>query len=325
MSGTLYLCATPIGNLDDMTFRAIKILREVDVIAAEDTRHTRKLLTHFDIHTPMIRFDENCKSIVGEKILQRLQAGESVAVVSDAGLPAISDPGADLVKLAVDAGIKVSPIPGANAALSALICSGLDTSKFLFAGFAPKTKKNRREFLQKLSAVDATIIFYEAPHRLKNFLSELVEVFGQRQAVLARELTKIHEEFLHGTINELAEKISEPRGEFVIVVSGKENFSAQIETPDEIISAVVEKFIADGLDKKSTMREAGNVTLHPIDAPNVDADQNFSPRSNVEIISAVVEKFIADGLDKKSAMREAAKIFNVSRREIYNALIKEDT
>ena len=150
LSGTLYLCATPIGNLDDMTFRAIKILREVDVIAAEDTRHTRKLLTHFDIHTPLIRFDENCKSTVGEKILQRLQAGESVAVVSDAGLPAISDPGADLVKLAVDAGIKVSPVPGANAALSALICSGLDTSKFLFAGFAPKTQKNRRDFLQKL-------------------------------------------------------------------------------------------------------------------------------------------------------------------------------
>ena len=271
MSGTLYLCATPIGNLDDMTFRAIKILREVDLIAAEDTRHTRKLLTHFEIHTPMIRFDENCKSIVGEKILQRLQAGESVAVVSDAGLPAISDPGADLVKLAVDAGIKVSPIPGANAALSALICSGLDTTKFLFAGFAPKTKKNRREFLQKLSTVDATIIFYEAPHRLKNFLTELAEVFGQRQAVLARELTKIHEEFLHGEISELAEKISEPRGEFVIVVEGK-TFSEQIETPDESISAVV-------------------------------------------------EKFMADGLDKKSAMREAAKIFNVSRREIYNKLL----
>ena len=253
-----------------MTFRAIKILREVDLIAAEDTRHTRKLLTHFDIHTPMIRFDENCKSIVGEKILQRLQAGESVAVVSDAGLPAISDPGADLVKLAVDAGIKVSPIPGANAALSALICSGLDTTKFLFAGFAPKTKKNRREFLQKLSTVDATIIFYEAPHRLKNFLTELAEVFGQRQAVLARELTKIHEEFLHGEISELAEKISEPRGEFVIVVSG--------------------------------------ATSPEVDEPKED-------------VLTVVKKFMADGLDKKSAMREAAKIFNVSRREIYNKLL----
>ena len=273
MQGTLYLCATPIGNLEDMTFRAIRILREVNLIAAEDTRRTRKLLTHFEIHTPLIRFDENCKATVAEKILQKLLAGESVAVVSDAGLPAISDPGADLVKLAIDAGINVCPIPGANAALSALICSGLDTTKFLFAGFAPKTKKNRHEFLENLSTIEATIIFYEAPHRLKNFLSELLEIFGERQMVLARELTKIHEEFLRGKISELIEKISEPRGEFVVVVEGK-IFSEPVEVPEENISEVV-------------------------------------------------EKFLAQGLDKKSAMREAAKKFNVSRREIYNALIKD--
>jgi len=268
----LYLCATPIGNLEDMTFRAIKILREVDLIAAEDTRRTRKLLTHFEIHTPLIRFDENCKATVAEKILQRLQSGESVAVVSDAGLPAICDPGADLVRLAIDAGIKVCPVPGANAALSALICSGLDTRKFLFAGFAPKTKKNRREFLEKLSTTEATIIFYEAPHRLKNFLAELAEIFGEREIVLARELTKVHEEFLRGKISELLEKISEPRGEFVVVVEGK-NF--------------------------------------------------LEPPPPEENISDVYEKFLAQGLDKKSAMRETAKKFNVSRREIYNALIKE--
>ena len=270
----LYLCATPIGNLEDMTFRAVRILREVNLIAAEDTRRTRKLLTHFDIHTPMIRFDENCKSAVAEKILERLRAGESVAVVSDAGLPAISDPGADLVKLAVDAGIDVCPIPGANAALSALICSGLDTTKFLFAGFAPKTQKNRREFLQKLSAVDATIIFYEAPHRLKTFLTELAEVFGNRHATLARELTKVHEEFLRGTLDKLIATLDEVRGEFVVVVEGQ---TSQV-----------------------------------------------SPPVN-ETVTQVVEKFIAQGLDKKSAMREAAKIFNVSRREIYNSLLEEDT
>lgn len=270
----LYLCATPIGNLEDMTFRAIRILREVDLIAAEDTRRTRKLLTHFDIHTPLIRFDENCSATVAEKILQRLQAGESVAVVSDAGLPAISDPGADLVRLAIDAGIQVCPIPGANAALSALICSGLDTTKFLFAGFAPKSTKNRRDFLQKLSTLDATIIFYEAPHRLKNFLAELLEIFGERQIVLARELTKVHEEFLRGNLSELIQTLDEIRGEFVIVVEGS--------TSTEII------------------------------APTED-------------IATVVEKFLAQGLDKKSAMRETAKIFNVSRREIYNTLLKEDT
>ena len=250
----LYLCATPIGNLEDMTFRAIKILREVNLIAAEDTRRTRKLLTHFEIHTPLIRFDENCKASVGEKILQKLLAGEDVAVVSDAGLPAICDPGADLVKLAIDAGIKICPIPGANAALSALICSGLDTSKFFFAGFAPKTKKNRRDFLEKLSAVESTIIFYEAPHRLKNFLAELAEIFGEREIVLARELTKVHEEFLRGKISELLEKISEPRGEFVVVAEGKK-FSPPTEPAQNPLD-FYEKLLAQGLDKKSAMREA---------------------------------------------------------------------
>lgn len=272
MTGTLYLCATPIGNLEDMTFRAIRILREVNVIAAEDTRRTRKLLTHFEIHTPLIRFDENCSATVSEKILQRLQSGESVAIVSDAGLPAISDPGADLVRLAIDNDIKICPIPGANAALSALICSGLDTSKFLFVGFAPKSKKNRREFLQRLATVNATLIFYEAPHRLKNFLSEAAEVFGERQTVLARELTKVHEEFLRGNLIELAEKISEPLGEFVVLIEGQAS-----------------EFVAPAED-----------------------------------IATVVEKFMAQGLDKKSAMRETAKRFNVSRREIYNALLKEE-
>ena len=268
----LYLCATPIGNLEDMTFRVIRILREVDVIAAEDTRRTRKLLTHFDIHTPLIRFDENCKAAVAPKILQRLQAGESVAIVSDAGLPAISDPGADLVRLAIDAGITVCPIPGANAALTALICSGLDTSKFLFAGFPPKSQKNRREFLQGLTAIEATLIFYEAPHRLKTFLGELAEIFGERRAVLARELTKVHEEFLRGNLRELAATI-EPRGEFVVLVEGG---TSQPVTPEEDVAATV-------------------------------------------------ERFMAAGLDKKSAMREAAKLLNVSRREIYNKLLEEDT
>ncbi len=267
----LYLCATPIGNLEDMTFRAIRILREVDLIAAEDTRRTRKLLTHFDIHTPMIRFDENCSATVAAKLLERLRAGESIAVVSDAGLPAISDPGADLVRLAVDAGITVCPIPGANAALSALICSGLDTSKFLFAGFPPKSTKNRREFLQGLATVEATLIFYEAPHRLKDFLTELAEVFGERRAVLARELTKVHEEFLRGTLSGLLELIGEPRGEFVIVVEGKEDVEPQ----------------------EGDWRE-------------------------------FYQELLATGLDKKSAMREAAKRFNVSRREIYNTLLREE-
>ena len=269
--GILYLCATPIGNLEDMTFRAVKILREVDFIAAEDTRHTRKLLTHFDIHTPLLRYDEFSKVHAGEKILNLLREGKNIACVSDAGLPAISDPGADLVKLAVENKIKVCPIPGANAALSALICSGLDTTKFTFVGFLPKTSKNRRELLTELETRTETLIFYESPHRLKKTLTELLDVFGNRNAVLARELTKIHEEFLRGKLAELAENLSESIGEFVIVIEGKKIFD-EIKIPAE----------------------------------------NFID---------VYKNLISQGVDKKSAIREVAKKFNLSRREIYNAVI----
>lgn len=255
-AGTLYLCATPIGNLDDMTFRAIKILREVDLIAAEDTRHTRKLLTHFDIHTPLIRCDEFSEETAGKKISEMLLSGKSVACVSDAGLPAISDPGAKLVKLAINSGIKVCPIPGANAALSALICSGLDTKNFTFAGFLPKTGKNRREVLQKFSSREETLIFYEAPHRLQKTLKDLAEFFGERQAVLARELTKIHEEFLRGTLSELAENPGEIRGEFVIVVEGKIFDGDEKNSGEEknFLDAY-EEFIQSGIEKKIAIRE----------------------------------------------------------------------
>lgn len=269
MAGTLYLCATPIGNLDDMTFRGVKILREVDAIAAEDTRHTRKLLAHFEIHTPLIRYDE---FVDAEKIVSRLRDGQNIACVSDAGLPAISDPGANLVKAALAAGIAVSPIPGANAALSALICSGLDTARFTFAGFLPKSAKNRREILDALAARPETLIFYEAPHRIKKILAELAETFGNRRAVLARELTKIHEEFIRADLNTLAENLDEPRGEFVIVVEGASAEPAPI---------------------------AGNF---------LDA----------------YEKLIAAGTDKKAAMRAVARDFNLSRREIYNAVHGKD-
>lgn len=266
MTGILYLVATPIGNLDDMTFRAVRILREVDVIAAEDTRHTRKLLAHFEIHTPLIRYDE---FVDAGKIVQLLREGKNIACVSDAGLPAVSDPGANLVKAAVTENISVCPIPGANAALSALICSGLDTTSFTFAGFLPKSAKNRREILNALARHTETLIFYEAPHRIKNILAELAETFGSRRAVLARELTKIHEEFIRADLTELAGKLDEPRGEFVIVVEGA---SAETAPP-------AENFL--------------------------DAYKNL----------------VAAGTDKKSAMREVAKKFNLSRREIYNAVV----
>ena len=201
--GTLYLVATPIGNLEDITFRAVKILREVDLIAAEDTRHTRKLLSRFEIHTPLARYDEVTKIQNGEKILQELLSGKNVAQVSDAGIPAISDPGADLVKLAINSGINVCPIPGANAAISALICSGLDTKNFFFAGFLPKSAKSRKDFLKKISEREETLIFYESPRRLKKFLSEAMEIFGDRKISIAKEITKIHENFFRGKISEV--------------------------------------------------------------------------------------------------------------------------
>ena len=254
----LYLVATPIGNLEDMTFRAVKVLNEVDFIAAEDTRHTRKLLTHFDIHTPLIRYDENNKDVAGAQIIERLKSGESAACVSDAGLPAISDPGADLVKLAIEANIKVVPIPGANAALSALICSGLDTTLFTFVGFLPKTSKKCREVLGYLKSHEETLIFYESPHHLRPTLKTLLEVFGDRKAVIARELTKIHEEFIRGNLSDLINNLdeTEPRGEFVIVVAGIniENIE-NIKVEPMSLMELYNKFISDGLDKKSAMRE----------------------------------------------------------------------
>lgn len=221
--GILYLCATPIGNLEDMTYRAVRVLGEVAVIAAEDTRHTRKLLSHFDIHTRLISYHEHNKIERGPEIIERLLAGDDVAVVSDAGLPGISDPGADLVALAVAAGITAVPLPGANAALSALVCSGLDTSLFSFIGFLPKGKKKRRELIASLAKNPYTMVFYESPHHIKITLNELRNAFGDRPAVIARELTKKFEEFIRGTLSSLELHFSQnvPRGEFTLIVAGQ--------------------------------------------------------------------------------------------------------
>lgn len=277
MAGILYLCATPIGNLDDMTFRAVKILREVDLIAAEDTRHTRKLLSHFEIHTPLIRYDEFSKVQQGEKILQELLSGKNIACVSDAGLPAISDPGSDLVKLAINSNIKVCPIPGANAALSALICSGLSTEKFFFAGFLPKSKKNRHELLEKISRREETLIFYESPHRILKTLEEFEKFFGgERNIVIAREITKIHEEFLRGKISEIKNFLTEPKGEFVIIVEGFTDEKI-FETPEENFIEVYEKIISTGIDKKAAIRETAkrfNISRRDVYNKVVELEKN---------------------------------------------------
>lgn len=220
---TLYLVATPIGNLEDMTVRALRLLKEVDVIAAEDTRNTKKLCNYFSIDTPLVSYHEHNQDSGGEKILRYLAEGKSVALVSDAGMPCISDPGEDIVKKAVEAGYPVVPVPGANAALSALIASGITPQPFLFYGFLSRNKKARLTELEKLSQKEETLLFYEAPHRLKDSLKSLMAVFGgERRIVLAREVTKKFEEFLRGSLEEAVawSESNEIRGEFCLVVEG---------------------------------------------------------------------------------------------------------
>ena len=256
--GTLYLCATPIGNLEDMTYRAVRILSEVAVIAAEDTRHTRKLLSHFDIHTRLISYHEHNKIERGPEIVERLLAGDDVAVVSDAGLPGISDPGADLVALAVAAGITAVPLPGANAALSALVCSGLDTTLFSFIGFLPIGKKKRRELIASFVGSPYTMVFYESPHRIKTTLTELRSAFGDRPAVAARELTKKFEEFIRGTLDSLEIHFSQhvPRGEFTLIVAGQPDCEkAEINLEEQVpLAEAVLAMMETGITKKDAIK-----------------------------------------------------------------------
>jgi len=221
-SGALYVVPTPIGNLEDMTFRAVSTLNEVAGIAAEDTRNTKKLMNHFNIQTPLISYHEHNKQTRGPQLIERMRNGEQLAVVSDAGMPGISDPGSDLVKECVEEDIPVIVLPGANAALPALAGSGISTEKFYFCGFLPRKKKDRIAELEKLQSLQATLIFYESPHRLKEMLSHTYEQLGNRKATIARELSKRYEEFVRGNLEELLEWSAkeEVRGEFCIIVEG---------------------------------------------------------------------------------------------------------
>jgi 16S rRNA (cytidine1402-2'-O)-methyltransferase len=220
--GTLYLVGTPIGNLEDMTYRAIRILRESTWIAAEDTRHTRKLLSHYEITGKLIAYHEHNKSINGPKLLDKLRTGDNIALVTDAGLPGISDPGTELVQAAIQAGLPVVPVPGPNAALTALIASGLSSTTFAFIGFLPREKKKSSMVLNKWQYQNSTLIIYESPHRILNTLRLIYELWGSRQVVLARELTKRYEEFVRGEIVNCIEYIeaNPPLGEYCLLVAG---------------------------------------------------------------------------------------------------------
>lgn len=229
MNGKLYLVATPIGNLEDITVRALRILKEVDIIAAEDTRHTLKLLNHFEISKPLISYYKQIESTKSLKLVEMIKEGKNIAVVSDAGTPGISDPGEVIVKNAIEEGIEVIPVPGACAFVNALIASGMNTREFSFIGFLSAVKKDRKEKLEEIKYETKTLIFYEAPHKLKTTLSDMLEILGDRQITLAKELTKIHEEFIRGNISKILEKIEDIKGEFVVIVEGNKESKKDIE------------------------------------------------------------------------------------------------
>ena len=258
MSGVLYLVATPIGNLEDITFRAIRILREVDLIAAEDTRQTLKLLNHYEIKKPLISYHRHNEEIKVDNLVKKLKEGKNIAVVSDAGTPAISDPGEVIVKEALKEGIKIIPIPGACAAINALIASGLDTKEFTFYGFLSINKKIRKETLEKIKQENKTIILYEAPHKIKSTLQDLEKVLENRKIVIARELTKIHEEFIRGTVSEILQEYKQPKGEHIIIIEGSsiKNEDKELEKLNEMSVEEHYKFYEKkGLEKNEIIKK----------------------------------------------------------------------
>lgn len=261
MAGVLYLCATPIGNLEDITLRCIRILGEVDIIAAEDTRQTIKLLNHFEIRKPLISYHEHNKFQKGLEIVELIKSGKNIALVSDAGMPAISDPGEELVRLCIDNDIGIIPLPGATASLTALIVSGFSTVRFCFEGFLPSNKKERRERLQKLSAETRTIILYEAPHRLLDTLNDIREQLGERRISISREITKKFEETLRANISDVINIFEERaiKGEFVLIIEGmneKELIDIELKKWDNItIEEHIKMYLRQGLDKKDAIKK----------------------------------------------------------------------
>ena len=260
MAGTLYLIATPIGNLEDITHRAVRLLGEVDLIACEDTRHTKKLLNHYGIHTKTVSYHEHNERERALELIERLKSGADVAVVSDAGTPGISDPGFRLARIAIDNDVHVVPVPGASALISALVASGLPTDEFFFGGFLPARSGARRARLAELRSLPATLIFYEGPHRIAATLKDAKEVLGERQAVVARELTKMHEEIARGSLSELAARFSSAesaRGEMVLII---DRTLIQGETArDKSVARIgdlVSEFEAQGLDHRAALKKA---------------------------------------------------------------------
>lgn len=252
--GKLYICPTPIGNLEDITLRTLRILKEVDLIAAEDTRHTIKLLNHYDIKKPLTSYHEHNIKEKGAELIEKLKAGFNIALVSDAGMPGISDPGEDLIKIAIKEDIPVIVLPGPTASIAALVVSGLSTDKFVFEGFLSSRKKERIDELKAIMSEKRTLIIYESPHRLMETLDNMLNILGNRNIAIIRELTKVYEEVFRGTIEEGIEKFSSQKikGEFVLIIEGnkEENVEIEIDIEKELL-----KYLNQGLSKKESVRK----------------------------------------------------------------------
>lgn len=257
--GILYICPTPIGNLEDITLRTIRILGEVDLIAAEDTRHTIKLLNHYDIKKPLTSYHEHNIKEKGTMLIEKLNLGQNIALVSDAGMPGISDPGEELIRQAIDEGIEVVGLPGPTASITALVISGLSTDKFIFEGFLSSKKGDRKKELEKIKEYRKTTIIYEAPHRLINLLEDMSDILGDRKISISRELTKKYEETFRGTVAEALEKFKTlgVKGEFVLIVEGNHE-EEEIEVID--IGLLLERYISEGMTKKEAVKKVSEET-----------------------------------------------------------------
>ena len=256
MAGNLYLVTTNNGNLEDITLRAINTLKEVDLIAAEDTRHTMKLLNHLKIKKTLISYYKETEKIKSDILIEKIINGKNIALVSDAGTPAISDPGEEIIKRAIENNINIIPIPGACAFVNALICSGFSTKEFIFIGFLSKNAKDKKKKLEELKNENKTLIFYESPHKIKSTLENILEILGNRKIVLARELTKIHEEFIRGRILDILEKEQELRGEFVIIVEGTEKKEEEKEFLNSLtLEEHYKYYLNKNLDKKEIIKK----------------------------------------------------------------------
>ncbi len=256
MSGKLYIVATPIGNLEDITLRALRILKEVDLIAAEDTRQTLKLLNHFEITKPLISYHRHNEEIKSDILIEKLKNGENIALVSDAGTPGICDPGEEVIKKAIEQNIEVVPIPGACAMINALIASGISTNEFNFLGFLPLNKKLRKEKLEEIKKSEKTIILYEAPHKMKSTLEDLKDILDNRKVVLARELTKIHEEFIRKNIDELLNEIDNLKGEMILIIEGADkNEESENELNNLSLEEHYKYYEKQGFDKKEIIKK----------------------------------------------------------------------